>query len=609
MTFANTNAAIQELANVGANQSDIIRFVQQLSVEASGTTTVLYSGDIAAGTPAWKIVESMGNDVRHVGKTMAAEVLNSAEFKAKVAQAFDYATLQDFIDAPDSDLAKLWMNKGGSGPWATASEMFVDATNGPVKILTELPAEDSVFKVNELPKLLAKLQSGSDITEISGIPRAKLLEMVVTGDLSSVVLNAATKETILSKAGIGNTSTFLSFTEEAKVAASLATTAAEEERMAKSAIVSLSKAGASKLAHFGPWLGILAGSVVALQAGDAYAQGRTDEAKHLIEDFAAELAGSTAGQAAAGALAAAGLVLAGVALATPVGMATVLIASVAGGYFGGDWGKEIAYLFQDRTEEQARDVAERMLKLVFGDDFNLNSAIPQDLTSRALTIDSTFSRNQMVAAAKEDIAWRYALRELNPFIISGDSLYAQHNTDGSLDLYDPATDQGSMTELYLQDRAAMLAWRLRYDADKKPYTSQYDTNEISGNWDFVDVKSGMTLAIDGQGISVYDHQIVFGTKTADTIDGSGDSDNLYGMAGDDKLNGGAGNDYLEGGTGIDILEGDAGNDLLQGGADADVLTGGKGNDRLEGGTGNDTYQFTSGDGWDWICLLYTSRCV
>ena len=46
MSYANANAAIQALSNIGATQADIIAFVRQLSEDAPGSTTVLYSGDI-----------------------------------------------------------------------------------------------------------------------------------------------------------------------------------------------------------------------------------------------------------------------------------------------------------------------------------------------------------------------------------------------------------------------------------------------------------------------------------------------------------------------------------------------------------------------------------
>ena len=69
----------------------------------------------------------------------------------------------------------------------------------------------------------------------------------------------------------------------------------------------------------------------------------------------------------------------------------------------------------------------------FGANYTLTSPLPADLNGERLTLDATFSR--------DDIAWRYALRELNPFVIP-DIAYDQHNTDGSLDLYDEKTGQG-----------------------------------------------------------------------------------------------------------------------------------------------------------------------
>lgn len=140
---------------------------------------------------------------------------------------------------------------------------------------------------------------------------------------------------------------------------------------------------------------------------------------------------------------------------------------------------------------------------------------------------------EIVANARDSIAWRYALRELNPFVIT-DADYARHNTDGSLDLYDEASGTGTMTDRYLADRAAMLAWRIRYEVagarddnygqrdGPKPYNEDWDTNTVQGNWDFVDLGTRLpggqplTLAIDGAGLSLSDHQVVFGTTAHDT---------------------------------------------------------------------------------------------
>jgi len=61
----------------------------------------------------------------------------------------------------------------------------------------------------------------------------------------------------------------------------------------------------------------------------------------------------------------------------------------------------------------------------------------------------------------------------------------------------------------------MLAWKIRYDrgmqddddaphAGSKPYTEDWDTNEVEGNWDFVDMSlklpgGALTLAANNDG--------------------------------------------------------------------------------------------------------------
>lgn len=178
------------------------------------------------------------------------------------------------------------------------------------------------------------------------------------------------------------------------------------------------------------------------------------------------------------------------------------------------------------------------------------------------------SRAQLVESAKSDIAYRYALVNLNPFAITGDAaIYEAHNANGELDLYDPATGEGTMTELYLADRAAMLAWM-----------NQINTQDIQGQTEadgaqafslstttgtpylFQDTGSNTRIHIGNN--STYDpvtqtatvtpsRRIYFGGDAADSLTGASSHDHLYGMGGDDTLTGGGGNDYMEGGQGDD----------------------------------------------------------
>ncbi|WP_173065289.1 calcium-binding protein [Sulfurimicrobium lacus] len=217
-----------------------------------------------------------------------------------------------------------------------------------------------------------------------------------------------------------------------------------------------------------------------------------------------------------------------------------------------------------------------------------------------LTITTLASKtaSDLAAQAQTSLAYRYALANLNPFVLTGDDgLYAQHNAHGELDLYDPATGSGTLTDLYLQDRAAFLTWANQANIqDKTKLTGPNGPD----NWQFTDVPRNYTLDVVGWVLGQESQnpyrKVIFDGASAGWVEGGTEGDHLYGGGGDDIIKGNGGNDYLEGGQGFDELQGGAGNDILLGGADADFLTGGTGNDRLEGGAGADTYIFNSSDG-------------
>ena len=95
----------------------------------------------------------------------------------------------------------------------------------------------------------------------------------------------------------------------------------------------------------------------------------------------------------------------------------------------------------------------------------------------------------------------------------------------------------------------------------------------------------------------------------DILYGDDGDDELQGGNGDDPLFGGDGDDVLEGGNGDDFLYGGSGNDMLSGDAGNDVLIGGTGNDSLYGGDGNDVYQFSLGDGIDYVIDDYSANSL
>lgn len=169
------------------------------------------------------------------------------------------------------------------------------------------------------------------------------------------------------------------------------------------------------------------------------------------------------------------------------------------------------------------------------------------------------------AAAQQDIAIRFALRELQTFAVLGRS-YDALNAAGELDLYDASTGRGRLTTEYLTDRAALLAWQNLLNT-RDVVTSParpYSGSEISEATLFADRASGTQIVLGGQ--LATRRKILFGAEGKDLLDGGTLNDRLYGGGGDDVLHGNGGNDYLEGDAGDDILIGGTGNDIYNVGA-------------------------------------------
>ena len=184
------------------------------------------------------------------------------------------------------------------------------------------------------------------------------------------------------------------------------------------------------------------------------------------------------------------------------------------------------------------------------------------------------SQDSLVSRAKTDIAYRYALKELNPFAVMGnEALFTQHNENGSLNLYDPATGSGSLSQQYLKDRSAFLT--------NKIWSGTEDRATESG--DALAVRSGpMQYFEDRRATDPYKLYVGAGPAVSG-ISTDSMSQYIFGSSQDDQTN------PIQGGSQADHFYGMGGNDRL---------IGGKGNDYLEGGQGSDTYVYNSGDGLD-----------
>jgi len=180
-----------------------------------------------------------------------------------------------------------------------------------------------------------------------------------------------------------------------------------------------------------------------------------------------------------------------------------------------------------------------------------------------------------LGSSENGIAYRYALRELNPFVVidtQNRGLYARFQAGGQnageLDLYDSASEQGrkGLTEFYLKDRADFLERQLYITTLN--LTNFYETPNVSDpNTVFNAVEArgqayqleakhfedrvSKFIASDGSPNRNSQLHFIFGGSEADVIEGAGREDHLYGGAGNDFLAGRFADDYLEGGSGFD----------------------------------------------------------
>ena len=184
------------------------------------------------------------------------------------------------------------------------------------------------------------------------------------------------------------------------------------------------------------------------------------------------------------------------------------------------------------------------------------------------------------------LALRNSLKQLSEIVIEKDDGFPGRG----LELYDPATGEGFITEQWIFDRAEMLARLI-----SRTHGS-FGENTLQ-KFSYSDIGSGKQAPMT---TGVSNPLVMFGDDGGRSFGGAINADHLYGGEGNDSISGLAGNDVIEGARGNDSLSGGDGNDALYGMAGDDVLIGGKGNDSLTGGEGNDRYAFYSGDGIDEI---------
>ena len=219
---------------------------------------------------------------------------------------------------------------------------------------------------------------------------------------------------------------------------------------------------------------------------------------------------------------------------------------------------------------------------------NIRKSIDTIPSSAVITVDPLpiYPASTIINMAKgidlntnDSFAYRYALKELNPFAIRGLD-YSNANKNGELDLLNLTTDKGSLSDSWIADRAAMLTWVMK--ANSADTQSVSGGSELEGrSWYFQDLATRKNLLAYPSGSIITTAKVshvIFGSESSDVMAGDSYTDHFYGAGGNDTLYGANGDDYLEGGTGNDKLYGGNNNDQLYGNSGDDTLVGGDGDD-------------------------------
>lgn len=366
ITYDEAISELKQLTSSGKYElSDLMALGSRVSVataegKSQGSITLLYSGkmgDVSTTTIISEIIKK-GEDgnLRIIDKTQAGAFLNSTAFNKAFLQLTEGMTSDEIKAAKDS------LFHPTVGPWAEASKRFASETVGEVRFLGPDAEIKRQFGATELPTLL---EPGSKVTRIEGIAIAELRAMGTETAFEAIkaksVLSAgysglkATVNTVIDEAG-----------KEVKILADLKlgdyfdssildlgryleTHPEAQQRFHEfwkkvltttesSNIKNLARSAVNKLGIFGA---LLVFGIAFSESVDAAESGNTEKARQIMETWAIEAAGGTAGAAigsAVVALAVGAAALMGAAVSAPV----VAVLAIGAGIIGGIYGSEAA---------------------------------------------------------------------------------------------------------------------------------------------------------------------------------------------------------------------------------------------------------------------------
>ncbi len=366
ITYEEAISELKELTSSGKYElSDLMALGSRVSVataegKSQGSITLLYSGkmgDVSTTTIIGEIIKK-GEDgnLRIIDKTQAGAFLSSDAFN----KAFLRVTEE--MSSDEIKAAKDFLYDPTVGPWAEASKRFASETVGEVRFLGPAAEIKRQFGATELPTLL---EPGSKVTRIEGIAIAELRAMGTETAFEAIKAKSglsagysglkATVSTVIDEAG-----------KEVKILADLKlgdyfdssildlgryleTHPEAQQRFHEfwkkvltttesSNIKTLARSPGNKLGIIGA---LLVFGIAFSESVDAAESGNTEKARQIMETWAIEAAGGSAGAAigsAVVAIAVGAAALMGAAVSVPV--ATVL--AIGAGIIGGIYGSEAA---------------------------------------------------------------------------------------------------------------------------------------------------------------------------------------------------------------------------------------------------------------------------
>ena len=571
--------ALEKLDEIDlTNPEAIKKFIKDVTIEDStGDVTVLYSGPVNGESSHSVILNIAENEnVRIIDNTSAAIVLSSTEFQAKLASS-NGISVREMNDRNVGHWTNDLLFNATDGLWAETSKRFAEATEGSVRVISPEPRPGRTFELVELPALLENQQ----VTDLDGIPMDELRELRNTRGPDTVrdfVFDHSWIQAKISNLGVDNYQQYLSM--ESGINAhgygellkdpeifnrfDSAISELDSERFdrIRGSLDSVRELGndlmengsriANKLGPVGSVIGFL---FVSNQAAAAQEAGDPERAKEIMAEWAADAAGSLVGEAAGATIGGIAVAIAaslGVAISAPIAGAVIIGAAFIGGIFGAEGATGIYDLTKDLDGNGKGEIFDIIGRMIYGDNYTVTTPPPPNLDGIQIGLTTWTSVDDIVANAKESMAWRYALVNLTSLVIHGDdSIYEQHNQNGELNLE-------NFSDEYLRDRATLFMWKQEYVRRGLEFTDDLDTWYINDDWDFVDYSqedttgSPLRISIDGFDLSTTEnHQILFGSQAGERLDGRSLSDSLYGGAGDDTMVGNQADDYLEGGQGND----------------------------------------------------------